>query len=108
MLLEICLGVFPALTDARLAVRIPRAGLTQDVLLETDVDKRPAAADAFAVGNVEFSDLEWRCDLVLDDFDARARADDVRTDLDGLELADIQADGRIELERPATCRRLGV
>src|SRR5271165_1060159 len=101
MLLEIGFGVLAALADARLAIGIPRARLADDVLLQADVDERTGAADAFAVRDVELSDFERRRDLVLDHFDARARADDVSADFDGLQLADVQTHRRVELERAA-------
>ena len=44
-----------------------------------------------AVGDIELGLPERWSDLVFDDLDARARADNVLTDLDGFELSDIEA-----------------
>ena len=54
-----------------------------------------------AVHEVELGLLERRGDLVLDDLDADAVADDVGALLDRVDAADVEAHGRVELERAA-------
>src|ERR1700674_5645749 len=108
MLFEVCLGVLAALADALISVRVPRPGLADDVLLEPDVDERTRAADPLAVGDVELRHLERRRDFVLDDLHARARTDDIRADLDALQLADVQPHGGIELQSQTAGGRLRI
>src|SRR5581483_896809 len=104
---QVGLGVFAPLTDPRLTVRVPRAALTDDVAFERDVEDRAHLADAVSVGDVELRLTERRRDLVLDDFNARTRTDDLLPDLDLLELAHVQPDRRVEFERAAARRRFG-
>src|SRR5581483_2238624 len=108
VLLEERLRVLAALADPLLAVRVPRARLPDDVAVERDVDDRAHLRDPLAVGDVELGLAERRRDLVLDDLHAGARADDLLADLDLLELADVEANGGVELQRAAARRRLGV
>src|ERR1700681_4849547 len=107
MLLEERLRVLAALTDALLAVGVPRARFPDDVALERDVDDGAHLRDSLAVRDVELGQAERRRDLVLHHFHARARADDVLTDLDLLELAHVEPDRGVELERAAARRGLG-
>src|ERR1700676_3581615 len=107
VLLEERLRVLAALADALLAVGVPRARLADDVALERDVDDRAHLRDPLAVGDVEFGHAErWR-DLVLDDLDAGARADDVGSDLYLLELAHVEPDRGVELQGAAARRGFG-
>ena len=68
----------------------------------------PDARDAFAVVDVELGLAEGRGHLVLDDLDLGARADDDVAVLERRDAADVDADRRVELERAAAGRRLGV
>src|SRR4029077_9561011 len=74
VLFQIGLRVLAALADARIAVRVPRPALADEVELQTDVDERTGLADALAVHDVEVGHTERRRDLVLHDFDPRAIA----------------------------------
>ena len=64
--------------------------------------------DAFAEDDVELGLAEGRGDLVLDDLDLGARADDVVAVLDGFDAADLDAHGGVEFEGPAAGGGLGV
>ena len=61
-----------------------------------------------AVDDVELGLLERRRDLVLDDLDPGAVADGVGAVLERLDAADVQAHRRVELQRLATGRGLGL
>ncbi len=71
-------------------------------MLHAHVDQAALAADALAVEDVELGLLEGRRDLVLDDLDAGTVADRVRAVLEGLDTADVEAHGGVELQRAAT------
>ena len=58
--------------------------------------------DPLVVEDVELRLLERRRALVLHHLDARAVADNVRSVLDSADAADVQAERRVELERPPT------
>src|SRR4029450_483985 len=85
-----------------------RAGLLDGLSLEPGVEHRAFPGDARAVDDVELRLLERRGDLVLHDLDADAVADRFDALLERLDAPDVEADRRIELERPAAGRRLGV
>ena len=65
------------------------------------------AADAFAKQDVEFSGLEWRCDLVFDHLDLGFVADGFFALFDGAGAADVQAHRSVELQRVAAGGGLG-
>jgi len=60
-----------------------------------------------SVRDIELGLPERRRDLILNHFHTRARADDVLTDFDGFELANVETNRRIELERATARRRFG-
>ena len=68
-----------------------------------EVERVALAGDAFAVEDVELGVAEGSGDLVLDDLDLGAGADDDVAFLDGADAADVDAHGGVELER--ACRR---
>src|SRR5205085_3940314 len=108
VLLDEELGIFAALTEAHVAVGEPRAGLLDDLVLEADVDQLAGLGDPLAVAYVDLRMTEGCCALVLDDLDLHARADDLLPFLDLIRAADVDAHGRVELERAAAGSRLGV
>src|ERR1035438_6799208 len=108
VLAEELLGVLPALPDAEVAVAEPRAGLLDDLHLETDVDQLARLRDSLPEGDVELGDAERGRDLVFHDLDLRAIADDDLAVLDRVDAPDVDAHGRIELQGAAAGRRLGV
>ena len=77
-------------------------------MVDAEVEDGALLGDARAVHDVELANLEGRGDLVLDDLDADAVADDVAPLLDGVDAADVHADGGEELERAAAGSGLGV
>ena len=76
----------------------PGARLLDDSGLDPEIHQFPGLGDAFAIHDVELDLLEWRRDLVLDDFDAGLIADHLFAILDGADAANIEADRGIELE----------
>jgi hypothetical protein len=99
VLLEEGAGVLAALADALAGVAVPCAGLLDDVVGHGEVEHVALAADALAVEDVELGLAEGRGDLVLDDLDLGAVADDDVALLDGGDAADVDADRGVELER---------
>ena len=99
--------VLAPLTELLALVGEPGARLLDDLEVDADVDERALLRDALAVHDVELALAERRRDLVLHDLDARARADDVGAVLEVLDLADVEPDGGVELERPAAGGGLG-
>src|SRR5215471_18309967 len=100
--------VLLALPDPVALVAEPGARLLDDVLLHAEVDDLAFARDADAVEDLEFRGLERRRDLVLDDLDACLAADDLFALLDRADTADVEPHGRVELQRVAAGRGLGV
>ena len=76
--LQIGLGVLAALAQALALIEEPGAGLLHELRLDAQVEQVALARDAVAVHHVELGLAERRGDLVLDDLDARAVADDLR------------------------------
>src|SRR6185436_15141917 len=68
--------VLAALAEADVAVGEPRAGLLDDLVLDTDVEQLTGLRDALAVADVELSVTERCGDFVLDHLHLHARADD--------------------------------
>ena len=56
----------------------------------------------------KYASLKGGAHLILDDLGTRAVADDLRAVLDGFGAADIDTDGRVELQRVAASGRFGV
>src|SRR5512145_1308531 len=82
VLLQVRADVFLALADALAVVRVPGAGLLDQVLRDAQLDDLTFARDAGAVHDLELGLAERRRNLVLDDLDARLVADDLFTRLD--------------------------
>src|SRR5215217_4859137 len=100
--------VLPSLPEALVSVAEVRARFLHELLLEADLEDRPLPRDAVAVDDVELRLLERRGDLVLHDLDADAVADRLDALLERLDAPDVEANGRVELERAAARRRLRV
>ena len=105
---QILLGRIAALADALIADGEPAAALVDELELHGKVDHFAPLGDAFAVHDIEICLFEGGRALVLDDLRARAVADDLGAVLDGLGAADVDPDGRVELQRVAAGGRLGV
>ncbi len=100
--------VLASLAEPLVAVGEVRARLLDDLPVEPDVEHRALPGDPVAVDDVELGLLERRRDLVLHHLDADAVADRLDALLERLDAADVEADGRVELERATSGRRLGV
>src|SRR5262249_2271844 len=101
-------SVLLTLADAVAVEAVPSAGLLDDVLLHAEVDDLAFARDADAVKDLDLRSLERRRDLVLHDLDARLAADDLLALLDRADAANVEPHGRVELQRVAAGRGLGV
>src|SRR5688572_5572159 len=108
MLDEVVARVVLALADALAFVRVPGAGLLDDAVHRAHVDELALARNALAVEDLELGLTEWRRDLVLHHFYAGLVADDFLAVLQRADAADVEPERRIELERVAAGRRLGV
>ena len=108
MLLQIELCVVSTLPDALVPNREPAAGLVDELQLHGKVYEFSPLGNALAVHDIEDGLFKRRRDLVFDDLGARAVADDLCAVLDGLGPANIDTNGRVELERVAARGRLGV
>src|SRR5439155_22356126 len=108
ILLEELLRVFAPLTEPLTAVGEPGAALLDDALVDGEIEQIAGARDPFAVHDVEFRFPERWGDFVLHDLDARPAADDHVAVLDARDTPDVDADRRVELERAAARRRLGI
>ena len=104
---EELLGVLAALSEPGVAGGEPGAALHDPLVLDAEVDQLADAGDAFAVVDVELGDAEGRGDLVLDHLDADPRADDLVAVLERGDAPDVDANGRVELERTAAGGGLG-
>src|SRR5690606_11595562 len=109
MLFEIGPSVVPALSNPLTADRKPRAALLNQSGVDSEIDHLARKADALAIHDVELHLAERRCKLVLHHFDARAVTRDGHVALgvvllEGSNAADIQALGRVELQRVASGR----
>lgn len=67
--------VFPALSDADIAVGEPCAGLCDDFVCNAHIENGTFLRNTFTVDNVELGNAERRRNLVFNDFDARAVSD---------------------------------
>src|SRR5690606_32450368 len=108
MFFQVFANIVLALAAARATIAEPGTRLVDGAGLRTQVDDFALACDARPVHDVELGLLEWRRNLVLDNLDTGFVTDDLVALLDGANTADIEADGRIELERIAARRRFGV
>src|SRR6266853_2815148 len=101
-------GVVLALADLVAVVRVPGAGLLDDVMHHAKLDDFAFTRNTFTVENIEQRLAKRRSDLVLDHLDPRFVADDFLAALDRTYAADVEADRGIELERVAAGGRLRV
>ena len=92
-------GVLASLTEADIAIGEEGAALLNDLEFGGEIEDIADSGDAFVEHDVELGGAEGGRDLVLDDLDAGAIADDFVADLDGLDAAHIEPDGSIEFER---------
>src|SRR5699024_2627555 len=77
----------------------PRSGLLHDAMVNRQVDDGGFPGYTLTVDDVELGDLERWGHLVLDDLGTGAVADRILTVLEGLDAADINTDGGVELQR---------
>ena len=90
--------VLLALTQLIAVVGEPGSGLAHNAVVDAHIDEAALAGDAVTVEDVEFGLLERRGDLVLHDLRAGPVADRVLTFLEGLDAADVDAHGGVELQ----------
>src|SRR6266566_3013276 len=107
VVLEVLLGVLAALADPLGLVRVPGPGLLHEVLLDRGVQDGAFPRDALAVDDVELRLAERRRELVLHHLDLGVHAHRLRAVLDRLLPPDVEADGRVELQRAAARRGFG-
>src|SRR6185295_6237347 len=72
-----------------------------DLVIDPDVDELTGLRDPLAVADVELRLPEWGGNLVLDHLHLHPRADHFIAFLDLVGAADVEADRRVELQRPA-------
>ena len=87
-------------------VGIPSTRFLDDVVLHGKVERSTFSANAFAVHDVELGLLKGRSHLIFYDLDSSAVTHHLDPILDGLDPADIEPDGGVELERTPTWRGL--
>src|SRR5258707_6825928 len=90
-------AVLAPLTQPNLARLEPRPALLDDAHLQADIDQAAFARDALVEHDVELGHPEGWGDLVLDDLDLRPAAHRLCAHFDRVDLANIQAHGRVEL-----------
>src|SRR5208283_1239282 len=100
--------VLAALADALSLEAVPGAALVDDAVQRGEVEGIALLGDSLAVEDVELGVAEGSGDLVLDDLDLGARADDDVSLLDRADAANVDAHGGVELERLAAGGGLGV
>ena len=76
-------------------------------MIHSEIDEISRDADSFVEHNVKFCFTEWRCNLVLNHLCAHAISNIVLTIFDRANAANVDANGRIELERASTRRCFG-
>src|SRR6202790_1846870 len=101
-------GVVLALADLVAVVRVPGAGLLDDVMHHAKLDDFAFTRNTFTVENIEQRFAKRRRDLVLDHFDPRFVGDDFLAALDRANAADDEPDRGVELECVAAGGRLRV
>src|SRR3954468_710781 len=102
------LDVFAALAETLTAEREPRPALLDDLAIDSEIEQVAFLRNPLAIHHVELGLAERRRDLVLDDLHASAAANNHIAVFDRANAADVDANGRIELERAAARRRFGV
>src|SRR5215212_10562684 len=100
--------ILPPLAEPLVAEAEVRARLGDDLSIEPRVEHRAFPGDSRAVDDVELGLLERRRDLVLDHLDPDAVAVGLDAFLERLDPADVETDGRVELQRAAARGRLGI
>ena len=75
---------FTAVSDLLAIDDIPVAGLLDESFFDTDIKEFAFFGDAFAEDDVDRAALEWRGDLILNDFDFDGVTDDIDTSFDGV------------------------
>src|SRR3989338_8568993 len=108
ILLQIGPRVVLALADTVAAIAVPRTRLLDDILLDADIYNLAFPRHALAIQDIEVRDLERRRQFVLHHLDAGFVADDLVPFLDGTNAADIEAHGRIKLQRVTAGRGLRI
>ena len=97
-----------ALPEPLAAIGEPGAALLHDASLDRQIEQVSRAGNPFAVHDVELRHAEWRRQLVLHHLHARASPDHPVGVLDGSNAPDVDAHGRVELQRPAAGGRFRV
>src|SRR2546425_11743153 len=108
VLAQVVAHVLATLTETLIAIRHPRPALLQDPVLKRGVDERALTRDALVEQDVELGRAERRRDLVLHHLDLHPGSNRVEARLDHLDLADVEAHRRAELEGAAARLRLRV
>src|SRR4051812_19338710 len=91
--------VLLALADTVAFVAEPGARLLDEAMRHAEVDDLAFTRDAMPVEDLELRGLERRRDLVLHHLHARLAADHLFAFLDRADAADVEPNGRIELQR---------
>src|SRR5207249_8523731 len=86
----------------------PGAALVDDLAIDGEIEQVAFLRNPLAIHDVELRLTKRRRDLVLDDLDAGAAADDDVAVLDRADAADVDADRRVELQRAAAGGRFRV
>lgn len=105
---QVLLGGVLALSHTGLSHGEPRAGLLDQVQLDTDIDELSNLGDALTEHDVEFRCTEGGRHLIFDHFGLDMVAHHLTADLQRLHLAHVNADGGVELEGPSAGGDLGV
>ena len=100
--LQVAPGVLFTLAELFAFVGVPGAGLLDDVLLDTEIDKAALAGDALAEEDVELGLPEWSGKLVLDHLDSNPVTHRVLAVLQGFNATDVQTNRGVELESLTT------
>src|SRR5690606_9299418 len=95
---QVDFGIFTTLAEQRFAIAEVGTALVQHAIFHTQVNHIACLGDAFVVHDVEFAFGEGRGDLVLFHLDSCAVAHDVGAGLNGLDAANVQTYGSIELQ----------
>src|SRR6185437_847560 len=96
------LRILASLANPLTFIAEPGSGFLHHTLVHSQVQQVSFAGDAFSVHDVKFGLSEGRSRFVLYNLDFSPRAYHQIGVFDGGNAADIHADGRIKLERPAT------
>ena len=101
-------GVLLALAELVALVGEPGAALLDELRVDAHVQEASLLGDPLAVDDVELGLPEGRRELILHDLRADPRPHGLGAVLQVVDLAHVQANGRVELERTAAGRRFGV